>query len=70
MNSGLEWEEDYTTSSDATQMLYNAEDVSAIPICKNINTKRGESWYYSSGTSNILSKYFRNLLGDSIYRTF
>lgn len=70
MNSGLEWEEDYTTSSDATQMLYNAEDVSAIPIRKKINTKRGESWYYSSGTSNILSKYYRNLLGDSIYRTF
>ncbi|MBK6666057.1 MAG: hypothetical protein IPG48_07860 [Saprospiraceae bacterium] len=70
MNSGLEWEEDYTTSSDATLMLYNAEDVSAIPIGKKINTKRGESWYYSSGTSNILSKYYRNLLGDSIYRTF
>lgn len=70
MNSGLEWDEDYTTSSDATQMLYNAEDVSVIPIGKKISTKRGESWYYSSGTSNILSKYYRNLLGDSIYRTF
>ncbi|HMT53653.1 MAG TPA: serine hydrolase [Saprospiraceae bacterium] len=70
MNSALEWEEIYTSSSDATQMLYNSEDVSAIPLRKQISTNQGESWYYSSGTSNILSKYYRNILGDSIYHSF
>lgn len=64
MNSGLSWEEDYTKVSDATKMLYKSEDVSAISLSKNLDFPVGTHWYYSSGTTNLLSKYFRNILND------
>lgn len=71
MNSGLSWDEDYTTVSDATKMLYSSEDVSTIPLSKSLEYEIGKTWYYSSGTTNLLSKYFRNILGDDrLYLTF
>jgi CubicO group peptidase (beta-lactamase class C family) len=71
MNSGLSWEEDYATVSDATKMLYRSEDVAAIPLSKTLQFEIGKKWYYSSGTTNLLSKYFRNMLADDkMYLTF
>lgn len=70
MNSGLSWVEDYTTVSDATTMLYKSEDVAAIPLGKKLEHPIGKFWYYSSGTSNLLSKIYRNILGDADYHTF
>lgn len=71
MKSGLEWEEDYTSVSDATRMLYKSEDVSAIALQKPLLHDPGTSWYYSSGTSNLLSRYFRNVIGnDRGYYTY
>lgn len=63
MDSGLQWNEDYKTVSDATRMLYFSEDVSAIALSKPLNYSPGTHWYYSSGTTNLISKYIRNLLG-------
>lgn len=71
MESGLYWEEDYTTVSDATRMLYFSEDVSEIAIEKPLQYKPGTHWSYSSGTTNILSRYFRNVFrDDSTYMTY
>lgn len=71
MNTGLRWEENYATDSDATRMLFKAEDVSLIPLACPLSHERGKYWAYSSGTSNILSKYFRNILADDTkYLTF
>jgi CubicO group peptidase (beta-lactamase class C family) len=71
MNSGLEWEEDYTSVSDATSMLYKSEDVSAIALQKPLSHDPGKYWYYSSGTSNLLSRYFRNIIGnDEAYHIY
>lgn len=71
MNSGLDWNEDYTTVSDATKMLYQSEDVSSIALSKKINNSAKKSWYYSSGTTNLLSKYFRNTISnDAQYLAF
>lgn len=64
MNSGLDWDEEYAKVSDATKMLYNSEDVSQIPMSNKLTASRGTFWEYSSGTSNLLSKYFRNTLND------
>ncbi len=60
MNSGLEWEEDYGTISDATKMLFQAEDVTKSQIDKQFVGKPNQTWNYSSGTSNLLSGIIRN----------
>ncbi len=59
MNSGLAWEEDYTTISDVTRMLFQSEDMSRIPMEKELVGTPGETWLYSSGVSNLLSEYLR-----------
>jgi len=59
MNSGLEWEEDYTKICDATQMLFQAEDMTQSQLHKPLVGKPTERWNYSSGTSNLLSGILR-----------
>ena len=65
MSSGLAWEEDYTRISDVTQMLFKAEDMSKAQAGKELLFTPGTHFYYSSGTSNLLSgllkKEFRDL---------
>jgi len=55
MNSGLEWEEDYGKICDVTKMLYLDTDMSLKQAEKKLIGKPNESWYYSSGTSNLLA---------------
>jgi CubicO group peptidase (beta-lactamase class C family) len=59
MNSGLEWEENYETICDATQMLFQAEDMSQPQLMKPLKFKPNNHWYYSSGTTNLLSGLLR-----------
>lgn len=59
MNSGLEWEEDYTKISDVTKMLYLETDMTASQIHKKLIGKPNESWNYSSGTTNLLTGIIR-----------
>ena len=59
MNSGLEWEEDYATISDVTKMLFLAPDMTSVQIEKPLIGKPNETWYYSSGTTNLLSGILR-----------
>lgn len=60
MQSGLEWEEDYSTISDVTRMLFMEADMAAVQIDKPAVAAPGEIWNYSSGTSNLLSGILRN----------
>ncbi|MFM9989519.1 serine hydrolase domain-containing protein [Flavobacterium sp.] len=60
MNSGLEWEEDYEKISDATKMLFQAEDMSKSQVVKPAKFKPNTHWNYSSGTTNLLSGILRN----------
>lgn len=55
MNSGLEWEEDYTKISDVTKMLFLAKNMGQIQAEKPQIGKPNQSWNYSSGTTNLLS---------------
>ncbi|MFV0345402.1 MAG: serine hydrolase domain-containing protein [Bacteroidales bacterium] len=55
MNSGLEWNEDYGAVTDVTTMLYNSGDMAAFTAAKPLEHKPNNFWYYSSGTTNILS---------------
>ncbi|CAL2089987.1 serine hydrolase [Tenacibaculum sp. 190524A02b] len=59
MNSGLEWEEDYNSISDATRMLFLDKDVTKTQINKPLIGKPNETWNYSSGTTNVLSGILR-----------
>ena len=59
MNSGLEWEEQYDKICDATQMLFQAEDMSRVQLEKPAAFKPNTHWNYSSGTTNLLSGILR-----------
>ena len=60
MNSGLEWDENYSRISDATKMLFLDRDMTKMQENKPLVGKPNESWNYSSGTSNLLSGILRN----------
>lgn len=59
MNSGLEWEERYDKICDATKMLFNTRDMGKVQLEKPLVGKPNQTWNYSSGTSNLLSKILR-----------
>lgn len=59
MNSGLEWDENYDKISDVTKMLFLERDVTKMQAAKPMVGKPNESWYYSSGTTNLLSGILR-----------
>ncbi|WP_291098012.1 MULTISPECIES: serine hydrolase domain-containing protein [unclassified Flavobacterium] len=59
MNSGLEWEEDYTKISDVTKMLFLDADMSQAQLIKPTQFKPNTHWNYSSGTTNLLSGILR-----------
>ncbi|MBF2755062.1 MAG: serine hydrolase [Gammaproteobacteria bacterium AqS3] len=66
MGSGLEWDEDYGTLSDATRMLLAARSVEQIPAAKPLVHPVGTHWQYSSGTSNLLSAAAASLVPDDL----
>ena len=60
MNSGLAWEENYSTICDATKMLFLAENMGRVQLEKPVAFKPNSHWNYSSGTTNLLSYILRN----------
>lgn len=64
MQSGLAFEENYDDISDVTKMLFNASDMGQIAIDRPSIAVPGVLWSYSSGTTNILSKYLNAFSED------
>ncbi|HMB62480.1 MAG TPA: serine hydrolase, partial [Eudoraea sp.] len=64
MQSGLAWDEDYTSISDVNKMLFLEDDMSRPQAEKEIVAAPGEIWNYSSGTTNYLSGILRKELGS------
>jgi CubicO group peptidase (beta-lactamase class C family) len=60
MNSGLEWDEDYNSISDVSKMLFLEKDMTMIQAKKPLVGKPNETWNYSSGTSNLISRLIRS----------
>ena len=60
MNTGLEWVEDYNTISDVTKMLYLDNDMTETQLYKPLVGTPNDSWVYSSGTTNLLTRIIRN----------
>jgi CubicO group peptidase (beta-lactamase class C family) len=68
MQSGLEWNEDYGNRSDVTLMLHCENDMGRFAFEKPLEHPVGYHWYYSSGTTNIVSTLLRNQYSnDSLY---
>lgn len=59
MQSGLEWDEDYSSISDVTKMLFLASDMPKAQREKEAIAAPTEVWNYSSGTTNLLSGILR-----------
>lgn len=59
MQSGLEWNEDYGSRSDVNLMLFDRGDMSKFASSKPLAHAPGTFWYYSSGSTNILSQLVR-----------
>lgn len=59
MNSGLEWNEDYGNNSDVNIMLHKVGDMGQYAIDKPLKYPSDSIWYYSSGTTNIVSLIIR-----------
>jgi CubicO group peptidase (beta-lactamase class C family) len=66
MSSGLEYSEVYTAGSmsDVILMLYTTGDTAAFTINKPLAQQPGSTFYYSSGTTNILSRINRKLFNN------
>ena len=59
MNSGLQWDENYSTLSNVTRMLYLENDLPNYAMKSSPEYAPNKNWYYASGTSNILSSILR-----------
>jgi len=70
MGSGLSWWENYTSASDATNMLYNERSMGEFAMRKSLRHAPGSRFSYSSGTTNLLSYIIRKQIGDEAYFRF
>lgn len=70
MSSGLSWWEYYAAPSDATNMLYQEKDMGKFALQKKLKNKPGSKFYYSSGSTNILSYIIRQVVGEADYYRF
>ena len=64
MQSGLDWNEDYGNRSDVTLMLHCESDMAHYAIAHSGFRPAGSLWYYSSGTTNIVSYLIRKQFPD------
>ncbi len=69
-SSGLDWEENYGGPSGATNMLFKKKDMGLYAAEVPVALKPGEKFYYSSGTTNIISRIIRETIGDDNYYKF
>jgi CubicO group peptidase (beta-lactamase class C family) len=60
MSSGLRFNEAYGAVSDVTRMLYLEPDMARFAREQPPEHPAGESWSYSSGTANILSRIIQD----------
>ncbi|HAA11747.1 MAG TPA: serine hydrolase, partial [Cytophagales bacterium] len=60
MSAGLDWTESYSSLTNATRMIFMEKDHVKYSCLAEAEHPPGEHWYYSSGTSNILSGILRN----------
>ncbi len=65
MSSGLEWNEGYGSLTDVVKMLYKSGDFYQYTIDKPKQVKPDSIWYYSSGTTNIVTGIIRKTIANN-----
>ena len=69
MSSGLRFDEQMSTPvTDVTTMLFEAPDMGAFAVNKPLDASPGARWQYSSGTSLIISRWIRQVVGADFAR--
>lgn len=68
--SGLDFEENYARSSNATNMLFREADMGAYTASRPLKDKPGSTFYYTSGNTNIISRIIRQTVGEKDYPSF
>jgi CubicO group peptidase (beta-lactamase class C family) len=63
MSSGLDFDEVYAPGSDATRMLFMDTVASDVPLQSALAQAPGSHFYYSSGTTNLLTLLFNERVG-------
>ena len=63
MNSGLAFDETYLPGADATKMLFVDSNAAELAMSMPLTSAVGETFSYSSGTSNLLMAYAFDALG-------
>jgi hypothetical protein len=69
-SSGLAWDEIYGGPSTATNMLFRKKDAGAFAAQSKVAVAPNTKWYYSSGTTNIISRITKQTIGDADYHSF
>ena len=64
MTTGLRFAEDYSSPSDVNKMLWAKESTAAIATTAPLEHPINSQWYYSSGTTNIISQIIRRSFND------
>ncbi len=64
MTSGLDFLEDYSSPSDVNKMLWTKASASKIAASARLGSPINTNWYYSSGTTNIISEIIRSTFND------
>ena len=59
MSSGLDFAEDYSRPSDVNKMLWTKSSAAATASKAQLKHPVNTKWYYSSGTTNIISEIVR-----------
>ena len=68
-SSGLAWQEIYAGASTATNMLFRKKDAGTFAAQSKAEVAPNTKWYYSSGTTNIISRITHQTIGDD-YHSF
>lgn len=64
MSSGLEWEEDYgAATGDVVATLGPDNDRAGYVAAKPLAHEPGSTWYYSTGTSNLIARGIADIVG-------
>lgn len=63
MSDGLDFSEQYNPGDDATTMLFTSPSASDFTIARPLAHEPGVRFNYSSGTANVLSRIYLDVLG-------
>lgn len=71
MSSGLAFTENYANPfADAPVMLFARTDSAAFAASKPLRAAPDTRWAYASGTTNILSRIIRDVVGEAAYPAY